>query len=59
MVGYFAWGCFSSFCLRGRKAAICSIRTARRRRAADNARLFDDFDIEAVPVNMTDGKNLS
>ena len=23
-----------------------------------NARLFDDFDLDAVPVNLIDGKNL-
>jgi len=27
-------------------------------KVAVNARLFDDFDLEAVPVNMIDGKNL-
>lgn len=27
-------------------------------KVAVNARLFDDFDLEAVPVNVIDGKNL-
>jgi len=27
-------------------------------KVAVNARLFDDFDLDAVPVNMIDGRNL-
>ncbi|RTM13950.1 MAG: GFA family protein, partial [Bradyrhizobiaceae bacterium] len=27
-------------------------------KVAVNARLFDDFDLDSVPVNLIDGKNL-